>query len=81
LHRAIIMGNEAIIEPADLGFPDFPPPDMPQGSTMKEVEAWHIGGVLKRVDGNLTRAAAILGLNRDTVARKIKDYGLGKSEE
>lgn len=32
--------------------------------------------VLHRVEGNQTRAAQLLGLNRNTLRKKIKEYGI-----
>jgi two-component system response regulator HydG len=40
--------------------------------TLNEVEASYIKRVLEGVDGNKTRAARILGLNRRTLYRKVK---------
>jgi DNA-binding NtrC family response regulator len=63
-------------------------PDLPQlmrfsamrGSgefeSLEEVEARHIRYVLVGVDGNKTKAAAILGVDRKTLRNKIKQYGL-----
>jgi Fis family transcriptional regulator len=32
--------------------------------------------VLSRVEGNQTRAAQFLGMNRNTLRKKIKEYGI-----
>lgn len=40
--------------------------------TLEEVERLHIQGVLKSVDGNRTRAADILGIDRKSLYRKIQ---------
>jgi DNA-binding NtrC family response regulator len=40
--------------------------------TLAEVETEHIRNVLQSVDGNKTRAAAILGIDRKTLREKIK---------
>ena len=40
--------------------------------TLAEVEAEYIGNVLESVDGNKTRAAEILGIDRKTLRQKIK---------
>jgi two-component system response regulator AtoC len=44
--------------------------------TMAEVEALHITRVLAEVDGHLGRASEILGLHRNTVSRKAREYGI-----
>jgi DNA-binding NtrC family response regulator len=41
---------------------------------LREFEKRFITRVLKRCDGNLTRAAAQLGLHRNTLTRKIGTY-------
>lgn len=43
---------------------------------MAEVEAPLLASVLAYTDGNQTRAAAVLGLNRGTLRKKLKQYGL-----
>ena len=40
------------------------------------MERRHIAAVLSSTGGNITRAAAILKINRVTVYNKIKKYGL-----
>lgn len=43
---------------------------------MNSVEKPLLEIVLNRVDGNQTRAAQLLGLNRNTLRKKMKDYGI-----
>jgi len=40
--------------------------------TLAEVETEYISNVLESVDGNKTRAAEILGIDRKTLRQKIK---------
>jgi Fis family transcriptional regulator len=44
---------------------------------LREVEAPLFTEVLRHCDGNQTRAAAALGINRATLRKKLKAYGLG----
>ena len=43
---------------------------------MSEVEAPLLESVMAHTRGNLTRAAAILGINRGTLRKKLKQYNL-----
>ncbi|MBM4268699.1 MAG: GAF domain-containing protein [Deltaproteobacteria bacterium] len=45
-------------------------------SARAEFEARHIAAVLREHSGNVSRAAASLGLSRSMLQRKIKEYGL-----
>ncbi|MFZ5468797.1 MAG: sigma-54-dependent Fis family transcriptional regulator [Myxococcota bacterium] len=45
--------------------------------SLAEVERAHILGVLDKVAGNRTAAAKALGIGRNTLARKLKEFGLG----
>src|SRR5216117_3974534 len=53
-------------------------PDRPQGMllTLAEVEARHIAKVLAHTNGQIGAAAEILGIHRNTLTRKMKEYGL-----
>ncbi len=47
-------------------------PDLP----LAEVEKLHIQQVLRLVNGHLGRASEVLGVHRNTLTRKVKEYGL-----
>ncbi|MEE4302343.1 MAG: DNA-binding transcriptional regulator Fis [Pseudomonadales bacterium] len=42
---------------------------------LDEVEAPLLRSVMRRTDGNQSRAAEILGLSRGTLRKKLKQYG------
>jgi DNA-binding NtrC family response regulator len=76
LHCLVVMTDTDIIEVADL-------PSLMRFSalretgfnrTLAEVEAEYIRNVLARVDGNRTRAAEILGIDRKTLREKLKSH-------
>ena len=45
-------------------------------TTLEELEKEHIARVLKHTRGNISQAAQILGVQRNTIKNKIKRYGL-----
>ena len=45
----------------------------------REFEKRFIARVLTRADGNLRKAADLLGMHRNTLSRKITDYRLRRS--
>ncbi|HET9274515.1 MAG TPA: sigma-54 dependent transcriptional regulator, partial [Gemmatimonadales bacterium] len=45
-------------------------------ATLSEMEARHIARVLQHTQGQIGEAARILGVHRNTLARKIREYGL-----
>ncbi len=45
---------------------------------LREIEEPLFRVVLRHTDGNQSRAAAILGLNRATLRRKLRELGLGR---
>ena len=44
--------------------------------TLQEIEARHIARVLAHTGGQIGEAARLLGVHRNTLARKVKEYGL-----
>ena len=49
------------------------------GQVISKVEKQLIEIILAKTDGNMKQAAAILGINRNTLSKKIKDLGIEKS--
>jgi DNA-binding NtrC family response regulator len=78
IQRIVVMNDEQVIEVPDL--PSFARFSVLRTTgvnrTLAEVEADHIRNVLANVDGNKTRAAEILGIDRKTLRKKIAQYGL-----
>jgi Nif-specific regulatory protein len=75
LENALIMGDAATIE-AD----DFYLPEMHAKAavlTLDELESRNIVLALEQTGWNLSQAAKLLGIHRETLAKKIKHYGLG----
>ncbi len=61
--------------------PSRPPPRSSAGapvSTLADVERRHVLAVLERARGNRTLAARWLDIGRNTLGRKLKDYGLAE---
>lgn len=87
LERAALMTERSEIGVQDLPLhlglslerPGAGPESVADVSSLDAMEREHIARVLREVDGHRTRAAAILGINRRTLYRKIRDYGLEDS--
>jgi len=52
-----------------------PPVDL-HALVMREVEEPLLRVVLRHVDGNQSRAALILGINRSTLRRKLREFAI-----
>jgi DNA-binding NtrC family response regulator len=58
---------------------DSAPPQAPAQTgrtSLADVERDHIERVLREMDGNITKAAASLGIDRRTLQRKLRGYGI-----
>jgi DNA-binding NtrC family response regulator len=55
-----------------------PPPgaERPRRASLADVERDHIERVLRETEGNITKAAAALGIDRRTLQRKLRSYGI-----
>jgi transcriptional regulator with AAA-type ATPase domain len=81
IESAVVLCRGPVVLPAHLALPkgDESTPKVsatPAGMTLAEVEKRHILRTLEAAEGNRTRAAALLDIGRNTLARKRRQYGL-----
>jgi two-component system response regulator AtoC len=82
IERAVTLTMNSALLPGDLPprlqqQRDVPRLDTaPQLLTLEELEKQHIQVVLRATEGNKKRAAQILGINRRSLYRMAKRYGL-----
>jgi two-component system response regulator HydG len=77
VERGVILARSPSITVQDLSL-GLPSPHMgPEGqATLKEIQRRHILSALERHGGNQTRAARELGIGRNTLWRRLKEFGL-----
>ena len=82
IERAVIVATGDTVRaehlPEELRGEEVVRADRPQGGllTLAEIEARHIARVLAHTHGQIGTAADILGIHRNTLTRKMKEYGL-----
>jgi Nif-specific regulatory protein len=81
IERAVVLNTKNRIEESDLALspameagPAPAIPEWPAEMTLAELEQQHIERVLRFTDGNKSRAASILGIERSTLDRKLKRF-------
>lgn len=76
IERAVVVGKGRQIRLEDLPF--LSPAARPAGPalSLEEMEREHIARVLATTEGNISRAAQVLQINRTTLYHKVKKYGL-----
>ncbi len=78
VHRAVLLAKGPLIEPKDLvideGLASRIDPPIKPGTSLKEMERWLILETLKKVGGNRTQAARLLGVSVRTIRNKLKEY-------
>jgi transcriptional regulator with PAS, ATPase and Fis domain len=76
IERSVVIGKKRKITPADLPFQDVRIPRKPIAGSLEKVEKDHISEMLRACGWNIARTASLLGINRTTLYKKIKKYGL-----
>ena len=78
IERAVILTTTETITLKELEItPTAPKPKIEvKRGTLEEIQKQAILDALRRWDGNRTRAAEELGINRRTIQKKVKEYGL-----
>jgi DNA-binding NtrC family response regulator len=83
IERAAILCRNNMIEPVDLSLPNAPMilPSSVSGDqkigtavALKEIERYHIEGVLRSFRGNKAESAKVLGISLKTLYTKIQQY-------
>ena len=80
IERAMVVGKPPLIKPGDLPF-QLSQLQKESGNgvdSLSSIEKQHISYVLAKAEWNITRAAALLEIDRVTLYNKIKKYGLKK---
>ncbi len=83
IERAVILSNGDTLDVGDVA--SFRPASLPSGlttftgdhvPTLDELERTHILKVLELCEGQKTKAASMLGINRTTLWKKLRQYGI-----
>ena len=76
VERALVIGRGPELRPTDFSF-QLQAATAPNGRTLEEVERAHVEHVWSQSAGNHSLAARTLGIDRTTLYKKLKRYGLG----
>ncbi len=86
VERAMLLADGEWLEPADFPLMGHAPEAGAQGIglpadgvNLEELERSLVVQALERAGGNQTRAAALLGLNRDQIRYRVEKFGLTKT--
>ncbi len=80
IERGIALAAGPVLQPEDLPLETREPAGTALLS-LEELERAHLVRVLRATRGNRQEAAAILGIDRKTLYRKLLRYGIGDAEE
>lgn len=80
VERAMVVGREPSLQPDDLPLQLIRTEGEPEGVTLAALERRHIERILREEEGNITRAAAVLGIDRGTLYNKLRRYGIERLE-
>jgi two-component system response regulator AtoC len=83
VERAVLLADGPVLQPADFGplaLPSGPGPDLlPEGGLrFVELERDLVAAALKRAGGNKSRAARLLGMDRDWIRHRAAKHGLDR---
>ena len=78
IERAVVVSRDPLVEADALTFLRSEKAPIQSGSTLAQVEAEYIRHTLDLYEGNISRTAKTLGIDRGTLARKMKKHGLEK---
>lgn len=76
IERAVVIGKGPAITPEDLPLSANNQRVEPSEQSLAVLEKEHIERVLREMDGNVSRSAKVLGIDRATLYNKLKRYGI-----
>jgi len=80
LEGAVALGDRDTLDAGDLMLPTGASAAEPVSLNLEDLEAWAIRKAVRQTRGNLTQAAGFLGVVRDTLASKMKKYGISRGD-
>jgi Nif-specific regulatory protein len=81
LENAVVMAEADVLDTGAFALPEGEAAGGGLPVNLEALERWAIPEALKRTGGNKTQAAELLGISRETLANKLKRYGLNGKEE
>ncbi len=78
VERAVVICRSSVLGAPELVFLQPGKGEEPRGLTLQEVELEYLRRTIAASDGNISLAAKTLDIDRSTLIRKIKRYGLNK---
>ncbi|MDH4222309.1 MAG: sigma-54 dependent transcriptional regulator [candidate division Zixibacteria bacterium] len=77
IERGVVLNRGEAIDKTDLAYLSFQKAEgLSSSLNLKDLEKSHILKVLDKTGGNLSQAAELLGIHRNTLRLKIKEYGI-----
>jgi DNA-binding NtrC family response regulator len=80
LESAAAMSESDTIEADGLKRAISPVLDAPPSLNWEELERWAVEKALKQTGGNISQAALLMGMSRDTLHSKVKKYNIAREE-
>ncbi len=78
LESAVTMSDSTLLDAADLPLPTETLGPQSPSLHLDDLETWAIRQALRRTHGNVSQAAKLLGVVRDTLAAKMKKRGIDR---
>jgi len=80
IERAVVLCRGSVIEAKDLPLSVEPHESAGGVESLQQIEKIHIRKVLEKTDWNLSETAKCLGIHRNTLRLKIKEYGIKRKD-
>jgi two-component system response regulator AtoC len=81
IERGVVLSRTDVVDKTDLpyfGLIKFRETVPSADLTLKDIEKNHISSTLRKTDWNLSKTADILGIHRNTLRLKMREYGIEK---